>query len=220
MSSVKTYKVTQVVQLIELNSQNPQFDIDFFARSTEDFSFLVIDQTALDSGGELQFRKSRGNEISGNIKGEDGLMYYLALKSLSKNAIDVEVSIVPRPITVVSSSATSPSTEKKVRFQDVPEPLPGPPPIISTGREWNLTTKILLAVVVVIGGVVGLYFFWNASKKRSQTDTKNEAETPDAKNAPPAAPPPAAEADKGKKKDSLLERLKELPGSSNKSSKK
>jgi len=219
MSSVKTYKVTQVVQLIELNSQNPQFDIDFFARSTEDFSFLVIDQTALDSGGELQFRKSRGNEISGNIKGEDGLMYYLALKSLSKNAIDVEVSIVPRPITVVSSSATSPSTEKKVRFQDVPEPLPGPPPIISTGREWNLTTKILLAVVV-IGAVVGLYFFWNASKKRSQTDTKNEAETPDAKNAPPAAPPPAAEADKGKKKDSLLERLKELPGSSNKSSKK
>lgn len=219
MSSVKTYKVTQVVQLIELNSQNPQFDIDFFARSTEDFSFLVIDQTALDSGGELQFRKSRGNEISGNIKGEDGLMYYLALKSLSKNVIDVEVSIVPRPITVVSSSATSPSTEKKVRFQDVPEPLPGPPPIISTGREWNLTTKILLAVVV-IGGVVGLYFFWNASKKRSQTDTKNDAETPDAKNAPPAAPPPAAEADKGKKKDSLLERLKELPGSSNKSSKK
>tara|TARA_Y100000389_G_scaffold15947_1_gene14066 strand:- start:262 stop:921 length:660 start_codon:yes stop_codon:yes gene_type:complete len=219
MSSVKTYKVTQVVQLIELNSQNPQFDIDFFARSTEDFSFLVIDQTALDSGGELQFRKSRGNEISGNIKGEDGLMYYLALKSLSKNVIDVEVSIVPRPITVVSSSATSPSTEKKVRFQDVPEPLPGPPPIISTGREWNLTTKILLAVVV-IGGVVGLYFFWNASKKRSQTDTKNDAETPDAKNAPPAAPPPAAKADKGKKKDSLLERLKELPGSSNKSSKK
>ena len=219
MSSVKTYKVTQVVQLIELNSQNPQFDIDFFARSTEDFSFLVIDQTALDSGGELQFRKSRGNEISGNIKGEDGLMYYLALKSLSKNVIDVEVSIVPRPITVVSSSATSPSTEKKVRFQDVPEPLPGPPPIISTGREWNLTTKILLAVVV-IGAVVGLYFFWNASKKRSQTDTKNDAETPDAKNAPPAAPPPAAEADKGKKKDSLLERLKELPGSSNKSSKK
>ncbi len=219
MSSVKTYKVTQVVQLIELNSQNPQFDIDFFARSTEDFSFLVIDQTALDSGGELQFRKSRGNEISGNIKGEDGLMYYLALKSLSKNVIDVEVSIVPRPITVVSSSATSPSTEKKVRFQDVPEPLPGPPPIISTGGEWNLTTKILLAVVV-IGGVVGLYFFWNASKKRSQTDTKNDAETPDAKNAPPAAPPPAAEADKGKKKDSLLERLKELPGSSNKSSKK
>ena len=208
-----------MVQLIELNSQNPQFDIDFFARSTEDFSFLVIDQTALDSGGELQFRKSRGNEISGNIKGEDGLMYYLALKSLSKNVIDVEVSIVPRPITVVSSSATSPSTEKKVRFQDVPEPLPGPPPIISTGHEWNLTTKILLAVVV-IGGVVGLYFFWNASKKRSQTDTKNDAETPDAKNAPPAAPPPAAEADKGKKKDSLLERLKELPGSSNKSSKK
>ena len=219
MSSVKTYKVTQVVQLIELNSQNPQFDIDFFARSTEDFSFLVIDQTALDSGGELQFRKSRGNEISGNIKGEDGLMYYLALKSLSKTVIDVEVSIVPRPITVVSSSATSPSTEKKVRFQDVPEPLPGPPPIISTGPEWNMTTKILLAVVV-IGGVVGLSFFWNASKKRSQTDTKNEAETPDAKNAPPAAPPPAAEADKGKKKDSLLERLKELPGSSNKSSKK
>ena len=151
MSSVKTYKVTQVVQLIELNSQNPQFDIDFFARSTEDFSFLVIDQTALDSGGELQFRKSRGNEISGNIKGEDGLMYYLALKSLSKTVIDVEVSIVPRPITVVSSSATSPSTEKKVRFQDVPEPLPGPPPIISTGPEWNMTTKILLAVVVIAG---------------------------------------------------------------------
>jgi hypothetical protein len=226
--SVKTFAVGQVMQLIELNKNNPKYDIDFFARSTDDFLFLVIDQAALDSGKDVEFRTSRDKEISGNIKGEDGaeMTYYLALKSLSKNLINVEVSIVPRPVTVERTSDEELGTshqEKKVRFQEVPEHAPSNIQCPVAQRGWNTATIILIGVVG-IGAVVAIYLFYTAKKKRTSESVESTKEadggggaksltsetTPGtSKNTETSKTSETSEASSQKK--SLLSRLKKLP---------
>ena len=97
MSTVKTYTIGKVMQLIPLNEGNEQFNLDFYIKAESDFHFAVVDQTQLDEGALLDFKQSNAGEVSGNIKNNDNKSFYIALKSLDKST-DLTVSLAHRPI--------------------------------------------------------------------------------------------------------------------------
>ena len=97
MSTVKTYTIGKVMQLIPLNEGNEQFNLDFYIKAESDFHFAVVDQTQLDEGALLDFKQSNAGEVSGNIKNNDNKSFYIALKSLGKST-DLTVSLAHRPI--------------------------------------------------------------------------------------------------------------------------
>jgi hypothetical protein len=96
-STVKTYTIGKVMQLIPLNEGNEQFNLDFYIKAETDFHFAVVDQTQLDEGALLDFKQSNAGEVSGNIKNNDNKSFYIALKSLNKST-DLTVSLAHRPI--------------------------------------------------------------------------------------------------------------------------
>jgi hypothetical protein len=96
-STVKTYTIGKVMQLIPLNEGNEQFNLDFYIKAESDFHFAIVDQTQLDEGALLDFKQSNAGEVSGNIKNNDNKSFYIALKSLDKST-DLTVSLAHRPI--------------------------------------------------------------------------------------------------------------------------
>ena len=72
MATRKTYSVSNVKQLIDLNGSSTNFDISFkvTSRNKEPFHMLVVDQTTLDNNPNLQYKHVEGGEISGNLKND------------------------------------------------------------------------------------------------------------------------------------------------------
>jgi hypothetical protein len=92
--TTKTYKLSKIKQLIDLNGDTVNFDLTFSAKSSDGSKFdaLVVSQDQLDSGEPLEYKKADGS-ISGSIVADKDVYqnYFLLLKS--DNPVDCEVKI-------------------------------------------------------------------------------------------------------------------------------
>lgn len=163
MANRKTYSVSNVKQLIDLNGDSTNFDIKFRVSSHnhEPFDILVVDQTTLDNNPNLQYKKADKGEISGDLKHENNVYqnYFLILRADNPCNCDVEITKKELP------KAQKPVPQQPpVQPQQNHRALPGPPK--SDGFNWM---KILLVVGVVTAG--GILFYW-LSKKKENDDTK------------------------------------------------
>ena len=99
MSTVNTYTVGKVMQLIPINDETDKFNMDFYLKSENDFHFAIVDQVQLDEGKLLDFKQSDNGEVSGNVKSRDSgpVSYYIALKSI-RDSTDITVSLAHKPL--------------------------------------------------------------------------------------------------------------------------
>lgn len=98
--SNKTYSLTPMKQLIDLNGDITNFDLTFTATTKDGspFDLLVVDQTTLDSNPSLEYKKAQGT-ISGNIISDKGVYqnYFLLIKSETPCECDVSIDLKEIP---------------------------------------------------------------------------------------------------------------------------
>jgi hypothetical protein len=92
----KSYTLSKVQQLIDLNHDAINFRLKFTVQSQDaeqSYQMVVVNQSQLDSGDEIQYKDVQGT-ISGEVVNDNNVYqnYYMILRS--QNAISVDVSIL------------------------------------------------------------------------------------------------------------------------------
>ena len=92
----RKYKINNIKQLVDLNGTSTNFKLEFKVTCLEkdkEFDCVVIDQTTLDSGETLPYKRVKGS-LSGNFKVDNNIYqsYYLILKSDSECEVEVEIN--------------------------------------------------------------------------------------------------------------------------------
>ena len=146
--STKTYVLSKVKQLIDLNGDSINFNLNFKVTSRDDtpFQVLVVDQTTLDNSEELKYKDAK-NSISGNIIADKNIYqnYFLILKSNKECTVDVELTKNDLPKTPDKIESSKPLGRKML--------IPSDPSSFS----WK---KIAILTVVVISGLALLWYFY------------------------------------------------------------
>ena len=171
MTSIKkTYNLTKIGQLIDLNGDTTNFDISFkvVSKNGDPFDIVVVDQTTLDNSPELQYRTASNGQMSGNIVQDKNVYqnYFISLKSDQPCVCDVEIIKKEIP----NAQPTFAPTPK----QTSPEPSnPSPKQEKSSWKFW-----VILGIVVV--GCVVLYFVYQHDKKKKNdvNDVNNDVASP------------------------------------------
>ena len=93
----KVYQVNNFKQLIELNGNKTNFDLSFTVKSENDepFKALVISETDLNSGNQINYQDVKDGYITGNIKNDKGVFqsYFLLLKTDNDNTVNCTVTL-------------------------------------------------------------------------------------------------------------------------------
>ena len=162
----KTYHLTKVKQLIDLNQDSTNFDLSFKVTCHDDtpFHVLVVDQTTLDNSEELNYKETK-NIISGNILADKNIYqnYFLILKSEKECKVDVELikKELPRTPDKIDPPKQLQNNERKMQFQAPSESF-----------NWK---KIGLLTVVIVGGLALLWYFYKKSNKKAVISDNTEA---------------------------------------------
>lgn len=147
-SERKTYTVSNIKQLIDLNGDLTNFDISFKVQSQngEPFDILVVDQTTLDNNPDLEYKNVQNGTISGNVKNDKGVYqnYFLVLKADRQCMCDVEIN--------------------RTEIPRAPQPIQTPAPSKTEGTNW-MRVGLVIGVIVA----VGFLLYW-LSKKRTEDD--------------------------------------------------
>jgi hypothetical protein len=150
MPVTKTYSLTSMKQLVDLNGDTKNFDLTFTATCQEGASFdaVVVDQTTLDNNNNLEYKKAEGT-ISGNIIADKNVYqnYFLLLKSAKPCKVNVTIEkkeITPKPVLMQQRQPQVPINSQPLKQS------PG-----------NVNWKIVLLVIVLIFGGIALYYFYN-----------------------------------------------------------
>lgn len=180
----KTYRLSKVNQLIDLNGELINFETTFRAKSKngEPFELLVIDQATLDNTQNVEFKKIPG-EISGTVRQDKNVYqnYSLILRADPPCDCDVEVNTreIPGVAVQPQQAAQAPAPQSK-----------------SSKNMW----------MYVLGGVVALalawYFLFSGKSKKAVPDL-----------APSPLPPPVVQGPPPQEQPSgnpFLERLRKL----------
>lgn len=92
----KTYNLSKIKQLIDLNGDITNFELTFNVKTkgSEEFEALVVDQETLDSGTDLPYKKMKGG-ISGNVRQDRNIYqnYFLILKTDQPCECEVTIDI-------------------------------------------------------------------------------------------------------------------------------
>lgn len=164
----KTVKLGKIKQLIDLNGDSTNFDLSFKVSCHDDtpFKVLVVDQTTLDNTPELQYKET-SKTISGNIVSDKNVYqnHFLVLKADNECTVDIELTkkILPK----------TPDTEMGVLPFDMQRDRMRSPQKVSTGDSCISWKKVgLIALVVVIGLVV----LWWLYKRKGDTKTNETSQ--------------------------------------------
>jgi hypothetical protein len=193
MSDTNRYKIGTTRQLIDLNGQTTNFKIQFSMVSTEGEAFeaVVVDQGALDTNKQLQYRGSENGQLKGAITWDKDVYqnFYLILRAPSECEIDVTIEkeeIEPKPQNVPPPPPPEPlnppiKPEMQVnqddklggQYQQPPRSLMVPPvesePV---KKKFNFKWKwILVGVGVILLVLAGWYFFSQYKKRKSPQDS-------------------------------------------------
>jgi hypothetical protein len=92
---IKTYNITNVKKLIDLNEDTTNFDITFrvSSKNKESFDLLVVDQTTLDNVPNLEYKKVSDGEITGTVRNDSNEYqnYFLILKADKPCECEVQI---------------------------------------------------------------------------------------------------------------------------------
>ena len=192
-STKKTYNLSKIKQLIDLNDASVNFDVWFRATSKNGapFDILVVDQTTLDNSPELPYKKANNGQMEGSMIQDKNVFqnYFIVLKA--DQPCECEVEIIKKELP---------------RTQDIPLPehlgpsgvpqMPGAPGIEQTAKghmlgqalarkaESNWKTWAIVGILVI--GAIILYIVYSSDKKKKAA-AKLSATTTAMKASPIAA---------------------------------
>ena len=163
MTNTKTYKLSKLKQLIDLNGDLTNFDVSFTAKSKngEHFEALIVDQQTLDNTEFLDYKQAKGI-ISGNFISDQNVYqnYFLILRSDKNCECDVTIDIKEIPPKLIQE--TNQNTNNQTNEQNnVPVVVP---------EKSNINWKIILIIVVILGLAAILYSKFNSSKNKEEGD--------------------------------------------------
>lgn len=167
---MKTYSVSKVKQLIDLNGDSVNFDLKFTVKSRDNspFDISVVDQDTLDNNSELKYRNVTNGSVSGQLKQDKNVYqnHFLILKADSPCECDVEIEKteleIQKPIQQHSSqtqSASQHSASQHSESQHSPSQHSKFNQDKNDGFHW-------IKIVLVLGLMVGAGFavYWVSRK--------------------------------------------------------
>ena len=182
-------------QLVDLNGETTNFDLTFTAKSTtgSEFDVLVVDQATLDSNPTLDFKRTNGGTISGNIVSDKDTYqnYFLCIKA--DNPTEINVTINKREIPPNQTHQQQPGQQmhpqrqpnqqmhpQRQPNQQMQQPnqqmqqmqqqnrlLPQQVPQQSDGG-MSMRKLLYIAIAVVGGGFILYYFYTRMSTRKSK----------------------------------------------------
>lgn len=189
MSTNKTVNATSRQQLVDLNGETTNFDLTFTAKSTtgSEFDVLVVDQATLDSNPTLDFKRTNGGTISGNIVSDKDTYqnYFLCIKA--DNPTEVNVTINKREIPPNQTHQQQPGQQmhpqrqpnqqmqQMQRQQDRLLPQQVSQQVFQQSDGGMSMRKLLYIAIAVVGGGFILYYFYTRMSTRKSKDAGEAA---------------------------------------------
>lgn len=162
---VKTLKISNIQQLIDLNQDSTNFKLKFHCESVkpnQKFQVVVINQSELDNSPNLKFRDAVG-EIGGDLVVDKNIYqnYFLILKA--ENPCDVKITINKDEI------------QPRVPVENITkETYPAPNP----KNNSFFTSRTFLWIVVGIVALVLIYFIFFTKEKTNSPTSQALIHTP------------------------------------------
>ena len=182
--NMKTYTVSKVKQLIDLNGDSINFDITFkvTSRKGEPFQILVVDQSTLDNNTELKYKTITNGSISGKIQQNKNIYqnHFLILRSENPCECDVEIHktdliTTNNPINPTPNPNPNPMNVNTNPINANTNPMSPMNPVATTNTistksssvnsssfEW---IQIILIAGLVLG--VGISIYWFSQKNKN-----------------------------------------------------
>ncbi len=213
MTTKKTYNLSTIKTLIDLNGDSINFEATFkiVSKNKQPFYILVIDQTGLDNNPNPEYQVADKGEISGTIKQDKNVYqnFFILLKADKPCECDVliEKRELPKNNNLALPQAVLPQAVLP----------PGGLPHGGQAPSQNNTTEekssfSLFKILFIIGAILVIaYLFYLYSKKDSKQventvpkNVKVYSASASEVGSPKASPAPSAE------ENPLLSRLKKL----------
>lgn len=174
MSFSKTVILNKMKQLIDLNGDKTNFNLKFNVKSknNDPFDVIVVSQSILDSGDELEYKHITNGSINGEIISDKGVYqnYFLLLKSDNPTECEVVTEIQDAPLNVEIQKQQELYNRQQVEQQQLEKQKQEQlynrdtkPEVKSS--EFNFK-KILIIIGIIVGGIL-LYFYLKPSNKKS-----------------------------------------------------
>jgi hypothetical protein len=171
-SPANQYVINNVQQLFELNPNVTNFKSNFAVKSSsnEPFMGIVINQQALDSGENLEFKTAEQGFFSGEIVQDNNIYtnWYLALKSQKPNKVMINIQTQPVP----------PRQNVQIdKYNLDAHPHFHHPPPAQSGDSYFTANNVMTVVAVVAVGSA-LYFayrYYKDSQGKNQQMNKMAA---------------------------------------------
>lgn len=166
----KTYNLSNIKQLIDLNGDSINFDLTFkvTCKDNTPFQLLVVDQTTLDKGEELKYKEITNN-ISGNIVADKNVYqnYFLILKSEKNCTVDIEIikKELPKTPDNINLNLEPKKSSNLIIQQDSSS---------STSYNWK---KIFLIMAIVVVSIFLIRYLYNNYNKPKTTDLSSQFQT-------------------------------------------
>lgn len=216
-STKKTYSLSKIRQLIDLNGDSTNFDITFnvASKNGEPFEILVVDQTTLDNSPDIEYKNAANGRMSGRLTQDKNVFqnYFLILRALQPCECDVELIKEELPTNTNMDPSTPPENDAGVPdLSSVPQTPPTP------SSKGGINWKLWLIIGVIIAGGVALYFIYMADRRKKKaneaivqtiTETPIISEHTSPESTHPSPSPMSSQHDGGDG-TSLVARLKRL----------
>jgi ElaB/YqjD/DUF883 family membrane-anchored ribosome-binding protein len=196
------YDVTEIKQLINLNKDKTNFSLDFEVKSVDGspFKALVVSESNLNSGEELEYKDVQEGHITGNILNDKGVYqnYFLLLKSDTPTKCEVildikDVPLNPQIQNMIQQQKEQEMNERRKKEQEtsirkkenenVRVINARSQDVVTSPQPFKDQTNWVLIGVVAVIGLLGMWYIFSVSKKPS----KPALETP-AVTVPTSAP--------------------------------
>jgi len=188
MSTNKTVNATSRQQLVDLNEDTTNFDLTFTASATNgsDFDVLVVDQATLDSNPALEFKRTSGGSISGNIVSDKDTYqnYFLCIKADHPTEVNIAINkreIPPNPSHQMhhqqahhqqpdqqahhqQPNQQAQRMQQMQRQQDRLLPQQAP----QQSNNGMNTKKLIYIAIAVLGGGFLLYYFYTKMNTKKE----------------------------------------------------
>lgn len=159
----KRYQLSNIQQLVDLNGDTINFRLRFKVTGPPDkeYDAVVLNQTQLDSGENIPYKKVKGGVIGGEMVSDKDLYqnYFLSLKA--ENPLEVEVEI---------------------EFEKLPYPLlPPESKKVDTPKKSYKMYLIIGGVIVALGAI---YYFYFYRKKGVKSKEISKSRSPERSKSP------------------------------------
>lgn len=161
-STTKSYEITKIKQLIDLNGDSVNFDINFrvYTRDKRPFEMTIVDQATLDNNTSIEYQKVVDGDINGQIIEDKNVYknYFIVLKAEQPCVCFVEIHKKELPVN--NNMNTNVNTNVKTPM------IPKPPIKVKKSFPW-----LSLFTVIALAGLS--YYLYKYFTKNNNVDEIN-----------------------------------------------